>query len=128
MVQKIHPQGVIWVPSSRLISFKKLTAVPSIDKDVHALVYWMTFQLILTWFDLTLGWREYSLLHISSSSISYSLQMQYIHARKYVMIQNVANQCKSFYVRLKVSKFQKKRWLPIFSLKFTDLYNYSVLW
>ena len=34
MVQKIHPRGVIWVPSSRLME-----AVPSIYKDVHVLCY-----------------------------------------------------------------------------------------
>ena len=41
MVQKIHPQGVIWVPSSRLMrenQLKKLTAVPSTYKEVHGLV------------------------------------------------------------------------------------------
>ena len=40
MVQKIHPQGVIWVPSSRLMwadHQKKLTTVPSIYKEVHDL-------------------------------------------------------------------------------------------
>ena len=39
MVQKIHPRGVIWVPSSRLMwadHKKNLTAVPSIYKEVHA--------------------------------------------------------------------------------------------
>ena len=38
MVQKIHPWGVIWVPSSRLMwadQLKKLTAVLSIYKEVH---------------------------------------------------------------------------------------------
>ena len=42
MVQKIHPQGVIWVPSSRLMwagHQKHLIAVPSIYKEVHALCY-----------------------------------------------------------------------------------------
>ena len=40
MVQKIHPRGVIWVPSSRLIwadHLKHLTTVPSIYKEVHDL-------------------------------------------------------------------------------------------
>ena len=40
MVQKIHPQGVIWVPSFRLMwadHKKKLTAFPSTYKEVHAL-------------------------------------------------------------------------------------------
>ena len=38
MVLKIHPWGVIWVPISRLMwtdQLKKLTAVPSIYKEVH---------------------------------------------------------------------------------------------
>ena len=38
MIQKIHPWGVIWVPSSRLMwadQRKKLTAVPSLYKEVH---------------------------------------------------------------------------------------------
>ena len=42
MVQKIHPRVVIWVPNSRLMwadHQKKLTAVPSIYKEVHALVH-----------------------------------------------------------------------------------------
>ena len=40
MVQKIHPQGVIWVQSSRLRwenQLKKLKAVPSIYKEVHGI-------------------------------------------------------------------------------------------
>ena len=40
MVQKIQPLGVIWVPSFRLMwadHKKKLTAFPSIYKEVHAL-------------------------------------------------------------------------------------------
>ena len=40
MVQKIHPRGVIWVSSSRLMwadHQKNLEAVPSICKDVHGL-------------------------------------------------------------------------------------------
>ena len=40
MVQNIHPRGVIWFPSSRLMwadQLKKLTAVPSIYKEVHTL-------------------------------------------------------------------------------------------
>ena len=40
MVQKVHPRCVIWVPSSRLMwadHQKKLTAVPSIYKEVHEL-------------------------------------------------------------------------------------------
>ena len=39
MVQKIHPQGVIWIPSSRLMwenQLKKLTAVPSIYKELRS--------------------------------------------------------------------------------------------
>ena len=39
MVQQIHPRGVIWVPSSRLMwadHQKNLTAVPSIYKEVQA--------------------------------------------------------------------------------------------
>ena len=42
MVQKIHPRGVIWVPSSRLMwadHKKKMTAVPSIYKEVHVWTY-----------------------------------------------------------------------------------------
>ena len=40
MIQKVHPEGLTWVPSSRLMwadQLKKLTAVPSIYKEVHAL-------------------------------------------------------------------------------------------
>ena len=47
MVQKIYPWCVIWVPSSRLMSadqLKKLTAVPSIYKEVHDLPYFYRFQ------------------------------------------------------------------------------------
>ena len=39
MVQKIHPQGVILVPNLSLMwadQLKKLTAVPSMYKEVHA--------------------------------------------------------------------------------------------
>ena len=38
MVQNIHPRGVTWVPSSRLMwadQLKKMTAVPSTYKEVH---------------------------------------------------------------------------------------------
>ena len=49
MVQKIHPQGVIWVPSSRLMwadQLKKIdsSSVPSIFNEVHVLGnIWLTF-------------------------------------------------------------------------------------
>ena len=45
MVQKIHPLGVIWVQSFRLMwadQLKKLTAVPSRYQEVHALTYLYT--------------------------------------------------------------------------------------
>ena len=47
MDQKIHPWGVIWVPSSRLMwadQLKKMTAVPSICKEVHGLS-WPTLYI-----------------------------------------------------------------------------------
>ena len=42
LVQKIHHQGVIWVPTSRLMwenQLKKLTAVPSINIEVHEVLH-----------------------------------------------------------------------------------------
>ena len=50
MVQKINPQGVIWVPSSRLsgqITKKKLTAFPSIYKEVHVYLYELYYNYLI---------------------------------------------------------------------------------
>ena len=48
MVQKIHPQGVILVPKLCLMwadHLKKLTAVPSIYKEVHGLGSWWFLRI-----------------------------------------------------------------------------------
>ena len=48
MVQKIHTQGVIWIPSSRLTwadHQKILAAVPSIYKEVHDLGHAISYKL-----------------------------------------------------------------------------------